>query len=324
MSNANRKTKSKTNAMIPATLWRPGLFGRPPLLEGEDPVAYDEFFAGINAAVKPVDTVDEMLVADVAALQWEVQRWRRFKSALLGVCQREELKRFLHDQLAYDHYAKEFADDLATTLKNNLPRDEADTAEQLAHAYARNDSDAEDQVDEIFADATTLLDMSSILRGARDYKAEDLTEKYLRHEPDAIKLVNELLAATSQDIDSLMAKGMSSRLDAIEQIDRLARMAENRRNTSLREIDRRRPLLSESLRRSVKEVEEVEFQVIEKTPANGENATSKIKANRANARASTGPKTARGRVHAARNALRHGLSLPLYANPTFFKEVKAL
>ena len=37
----------------------------------------------------------------------------------------------------------------------------------------------------------------------------------------------------------------------------------------------------------------------------------KIKANRANARASTGPKTARGRARSARNAFRHGLSLPV-------------
>ena len=36
----------------------------------------------------------------------------------------------------------------------------------------------------------------------------------------------------------------------------------------------------------------------------------KIRANRTNAQASTGPKTARGRSHAARNALRHALSLP--------------
>jgi hypothetical protein len=51
---------------------------------------------------------------------------------------------------------------------------------------------------------------------------------------------------------------------------------------------------------------------------------SKVRANRANARASTGPKTAQGRVRAARNAFRHGLSLPLYANPTLSKEVEAL
>jgi hypothetical protein len=50
----------------------------------------------------------------------------------------------------------------------------------------------------------------------------------------------------------------------------------------------------------------------------------KIRANRANAQASTGPKTARGRLHAARNALRHALSLPVYSDPALSEEVKAL
>jgi hypothetical protein len=50
----------------------------------------------------------------------------------------------------------------------------------------------------------------------------------------------------------------------------------------------------------------------------------KIRANRANARTSTGPKTARGRSHAARNALRHGLSLPVYSDPVWSEEVEAL
>src|SRR5215831_4994470 len=50
----------------------------------------------------------------------------------------------------------------------------------------------------------------------------------------------------------------------------------------------------------------------------------KIRANRANAQASTGPKTARGRSHAARNALRHALSLPVYSDPVLSNEVEAL
>jgi len=50
----------------------------------------------------------------------------------------------------------------------------------------------------------------------------------------------------------------------------------------------------------------------------------KIRANRANARASTGPKTPRGRTHAARNALRHALSLPVHSDPALSKEVEAL
>jgi hypothetical protein len=50
----------------------------------------------------------------------------------------------------------------------------------------------------------------------------------------------------------------------------------------------------------------------------------RIKANRANARASTGPKTAQGRARAVRNALRHGLSLPIYSDPALSDEVDAL
>ena len=50
----------------------------------------------------------------------------------------------------------------------------------------------------------------------------------------------------------------------------------------------------------------------------------KIQANRANARASTGPKTAPGRARAARNARRHGLSLSVFADPTQSEQVETL
>jgi hypothetical protein len=50
----------------------------------------------------------------------------------------------------------------------------------------------------------------------------------------------------------------------------------------------------------------------------------KITANRANARASTGPKTAQGRTRSARNALRHALSLPVHSDKGLSEEVEAL
>jgi hypothetical protein len=50
----------------------------------------------------------------------------------------------------------------------------------------------------------------------------------------------------------------------------------------------------------------------------------KIKANRAKARASTGPKTAQGRVRVAKNAFRHALSLPVCSNPALAEEVETL
>ena len=50
----------------------------------------------------------------------------------------------------------------------------------------------------------------------------------------------------------------------------------------------------------------------------------KIRANRANARASTGPQTHQGRARAARNALRHALTLPVHSDPVLSKEVETL
>ena len=132
--------------------------------------------------------------------------------------------------------------------------------------------DAEDKVEKIFENASTFLEVDKILDSSRAGKAEELAEKYVRRDPDAVKLVDEILAGASVNIDDLTAKKVAVRFADIDQINRLATIAESRRNTSLREIDRRRPLLSESLRSSVKEVEEVEFQVIETTPTKGKTA----------------------------------------------------
>ena len=53
-------------------------------------------------------------------------------------------------------------------------------------------------------------------------------------------------------------------------------------------------------------------------------STQKTRANRANARASTGPRTAEGRNRSARNARRHGLSLPVLADPVLSQDVTEL
>jgi hypothetical protein len=49
-----------------------------------------------------------------------------------------------------------------------------------------------------------------------------------------------------------------------------------------------------------------------------------LKANRANARASTGPKTPRGKIRAAQNARRHGLSLSVLTDPLLSEDAENL
>jgi hypothetical protein len=96
-------------------------------------------------------------------------------------------------------------------------------------------------------------------------------QEYVRREPDAVTLVQELLADANVSMDKLMADALAENLDDIERIDRLTTIAESRRNDSLREIERRRAVFGETLRRSVQAVEDGEFKVIETTPARGKN-----------------------------------------------------
>ena len=69
-----------------------------------------------------------------------------------------------------------------------------------------------------------------------------------------------------------MADALAEKLVDIERIDRLTTIAESRRNASLHEIERRRAVLGETLRRSVQEIEGAEFKVIETAPAQGKSA----------------------------------------------------
>ena len=99
-SDSKIKSKSKSVTSGPAPRFR--LFGQPPILEGEDGGAYDELLARICAAVKPFDIIDEMFIAEVVSLEWEVLRWRRLKSSLIRARGLKALEGFLGKQLDYE------------------------------------------------------------------------------------------------------------------------------------------------------------------------------------------------------------------------------
>jgi hypothetical protein len=266
----NQKAKSKSKSVTLASA-RWTFFDQPQLLEGEDAATYHELLARIRAAVRPVDIIDEMFIGDMASLAWEVLRWRRLKTSLIRTHELEALEDFLRGNLAYDLCWGDVADRLTEILQENLPEDQTeDGARTLARECARNEPDAVDEVNKILARVG--LDVDEIQSDARTSKAEDLVREYVRREPGAVAVVNELLANDGTSIDGLLADALAGKLDDIERIDRLTTVAEGRRNNSLREIDQRRAFLGQTLRRTVQEVEEAEFEEVETTPAKGTKA----------------------------------------------------
>lgn len=267
-SRSNAKAKSMTSA--PARVQRFAFFGPPPLLEGEDAALYDDLVGRMCAAVKPVDIIDELYVADVVSLEWEIMRWRRLKVSLLQGSVHYELKRLLNEQLDYEAHAEAFAEALAEICLRVLPNELAEEdAKELVHEYTRSQPDAVKKVTVVLKAAG--LQVDEVLDQTKAQRAEELVQEYARREPGAMKLVNGHLASIGRTMQDLMLDALSENLDGIERIDHLITIAETRRNVSLREIDRRRAVLGEALRRNVQEVEEGEFEVVKTTPAEGKS-----------------------------------------------------
>jgi hypothetical protein len=84
------------------------LLGPPPLLEGEDVVAYNALKIRILSAVKPEDAIEEICVLDYLDLCWETARLRRLKAKLMRAAAYQGVEALLHP-LGYHELAQEWA-----------------------------------------------------------------------------------------------------------------------------------------------------------------------------------------------------------------------
>ena len=65
------------------------LLGPSWIIEGEDPERYEELLARVGAAVQPMDLIDWLLVKDIVALTWEIQRTRRQRDSLMRMARKD-------------------------------------------------------------------------------------------------------------------------------------------------------------------------------------------------------------------------------------------
>jgi hypothetical protein len=113
------------------------LFGPPPLLEGENEKAYDQFLLRISATVQPTDILEEIWVRNYLDLFWEASRLRRLKTSLMTSSAYKALEQLLRpligsrtDPLSFGH---------------------------LVDGWAAHDASAIERVDEILTSANMTM-----------------------------------------------------------------------------------------------------------------------------------------------------------------------
>ena len=100
-------------------------------------------------------------------------------------------------------------------------------------------------------------------------------KQWTAQKPSAIKRVSKYLASGKLTFDTVIARALRDQIDSIERIDRSITIAEGRRNAVLREIDRRRVTFAQTLRGTIHEIEDAEFETIAPKAITPNDATAK-------------------------------------------------
>src|SRR5262249_43683264 len=129
-------------------------FGAPPLLQGEDPRAYDDLLLRVFGALSSRDVLEEIWVRDIVDYTWQALQFRRLKIILLTSKMKLAIVRLIREPLQ-DLLLKEF--DPAELEEGLCPADYitplyvAHEAEKLAQEWSSGDQAAIKRVEDLLA-----------------------------------------------------------------------------------------------------------------------------------------------------------------------------
>ncbi len=172
-------TKTRSRVRLIARSQKPvvpeevrALLGPSWIIEGEDPELYEELLAAVGAAVQPKDLIDWLLVNDIVALTWEIQRTR---------WQRDSLMRMARQGGDENHSL--------VGLAQGVRADDVDDANLLALDWFNGDRKATSALDELLAMAgLSAADVTaqSLSTNAREFDRLDAQNQRHENRRDAL------------------------------------------------------------------------------------------------------------------------------------------
>ncbi|MBM0206964.1 hypothetical protein JNW90_31130 [Micromonospora sp. STR1s_5] len=93
-------------------------------------------------------------------------------------------------------------------------------------------------------------------------EAREAAEGWARRDPEAIESVKEVLEDAGRSLEEVRALTLRGWLRDVERFDRLIAGAEARRNSVLREVDRRRAAFALALRSAATPIEDADYSVL--------------------------------------------------------------
>jgi hypothetical protein len=179
--------------------------GPRPLIPGEDPAAYDAHLDRVADALKPVDYIGDMMVRDVADIDWEVLR------------RRGQYSQHLTDKI----YVK-----LPAVVQSLLaPRCTSTSSRSVLEILAESYDPSPPSYEALMA--------------------HRLVRECRRGNAKALRRVDNLLARSGRSLKSFAADALAENIDVFARFDHMIATLELRRTAMLREFDRHQAVVGD-------------------------------------------------------------------------------
>src|SRR5262249_27135698 len=89
------------------------LLPKPPLLISESAEEFDAVYEALEREIRPRGIIEQMYLADISSIIWEILRLRRCKAVIVNAARRTALQHLLYRLLAVPGADSEEAEDLA-------------------------------------------------------------------------------------------------------------------------------------------------------------------------------------------------------------------
>ncbi|MCI9882884.1 MULTISPECIES: hypothetical protein [Methylobacterium] len=207
---------------IPAHLYF--LFKDRPLLSDEDPSQYQSILLGIVQQICPSDVIEAIWVKNIVDLVWEAIRIRRWKRQIMVGAQLEAIKDLIRPPLERSSSA------IIAQLTAQSPY-------AAAAGLGPETGWGQSSTNEFVVPSVDAL--------AEGWIAGNSLER---------EQVNKILEKLGMTEENVLAHAFLLNLPSIERIDRMVSLADHRRDTLFRQIERKRADFAYPLRNAAEEI----------------------------------------------------------------------
>jgi hypothetical protein len=178
--------------------------GHRPIVQGEDPQAYDALFGKLVALIRPADAIEWIWTKDIADAHWEARRARRFRDAILDLGRRDAMRRVAENLLQHKRCEPNFDKLVANTVSEWI---EPDGEAKMAAFLRQYDLDPSAIAAEVFMTRGQPYDQLERMAASADKRRDALHHEVERRRAWRAKQFREASKIVEAEAEDVTDKG---------------------------------------------------------------------------------------------------------------------